>query len=342
MDRGIALRIFESMIRIRRFEEAMIKLFDEGAYRGHTHVYIGQEGIGAPIIDLLEDADLVFSTHRNHGHYIACGGDPGRGLAEILGRRDGVHGGRTGSAHLSSAENGMLWSTGLVGGSLGMAIGGAWPLKVAGKGVSVAFFGDGALEEGIAYEALNVASLEKLPVLFICENNSIGAVGMSAGEWPSSTLNARLLTDVPASLSIESCQIDGSDAFQVYEAASAAIEKLRRGGGPVFIECQTTRWPGSRYARTRLVTGETNIAAAWASETVNGEHADWVCRADPVIVFARGIVERDLASRSELLDIDAATLETMKSARAFALACAFPAKETVFTHTFSGHDGVPA
>ena len=343
MNRQAALKIFEHMIRTRRFEETMIQLFDEGAYRGHTHVYIGQEAIASPICYLLRKNDLLFTTHRNHGQFISCGGDERRGLAEILGRKDGVHGGRTGTAHLSSAEHGMLWSTGLVGGSLGMAIGGAWPLKVANDGgVAVAFFGDGALEEGIAYEALNIASLEKLPVLFVCENNSLGALGVSAGEWPSSTLNARHLTDVPKALSIEAHEIDGGDAFVVHETVVTAIEEIREGAGPKFIEMQTLRWPGSKYARTRLVTGETNIEIAWRPELASGEHEDWVRDADPIIRFARGALSRDLVSKDDLTRIDTTAVDSMKTAREFALASPFPEKTSLFSHTFAAHEGVSA
>lgn len=338
-----SIGLLKSMLKIRRFEETLVGLFEQAVYRGHCHVYIGQEATGASVIDQMISGDLLFSTHRNHGHYVATGGDPGRGLAEILGRRDGINGGRTGSAHLANTASGMLWSTALVGGSLGMAIGGAWPLKVAGnRNVSIAFFGDGALEEGIAYEALNIASLEKLPVLFICENNSIGAVGMSAGEWPSSTLNAKHLTDVAAALSIDVMSVDGGNAVAVWDAASKALEKIRSGSGPVFIESQTVRWPGTKYAKTKLATGVTNIEIAWEPERAEGDHADWMREVDPVIRFARTLEKDHQVSRAQIRQIDSEVSEALAAAREFALNSPFPAADEVFKHTYAPHTGASA
>ncbi len=338
MDKTSARALLESMLKVRRFEEALIKLFEAGAYRGHCHVYIGQEACGTPALNLMISGDISFSTHRNHGHYIANKGAAKAGLAEILGRVEGIHGGRTGSAHLSNPENGLLWSTGLVGGSLGMAIGGAWPLKVANNGnIAVAFFGDGALEEGIAYEALNVASLEKLPILFICENNSIGAIGMSAGEWPSSTLNAKHLTDIPSSLCIPTEIVDGGDAFATYELIEKSIAHIRAGNGPIFIECQTMRWPGTKYAKTQLATGETNVEIAWDPNLAEGEHQEWMREADPIIRFIRGGLEKELFTQDEITQLDKKIQDETNAARDEALASPFPNVEDIFKNTFAAN-----
>lgn len=323
-----SISIFTRMLRIRRFEEAVMQLLADGVYDGHCHVYIGQEATGATIAELLREDDLALTTHRNHGHIISRGADPGRGLAEILGRADGFCKGRAGSSNMCARSAGFLSSTSVVGGSLGLGIGAAHALKIAGTGaISVAFFGDGALEEGIAYEALNIAKLYDLPVLFACENNSGGVLGGRAtGEWSSSSLAARQLADIPASLNITSKSVDGSDVDAVWGVVSDSISSIRNGDGPVFIEFMTDRWPGSRLFRAQLLTGVTELAGAWDPAHITGEHADWIENSDPVIQFARRLLAEKYMEQDQMIALDQQVREQIDGARKFA--CESPLLDT--------------
>ena len=172
----VAWRLIERMLLIRRFEEAVLRLTAAKEFAGHYHLYIGQEATGAAAIETLGERDHLVTTHRNHGHVIARGADPGRAFAEILGRATGLNGGRGGTIHLCDPALGFLSTSGIVVGCISLASGGGYACKRRGDGsVTVAFSGDSALEEGVSFEAMNIASLWKLPVVFLCENNSPGS-----------------------------------------------------------------------------------------------------------------------------------------------------------------------
>ena len=180
-------QLLRTMLRMRRFEEAVFRLSSERQFAGHFHIYIGQEATGAAIIAALDARDRLATTHRNHGHVIARGADPAAALAEILGRAGGLNGGRSGTLHLSDPSRGFISTSAVVGGCISLAVGAGYACKQNGDGaVAAAFFGDGALEEGVSYEAMNIASLFQLPVLFVCENNSGDAWGVSRGGYPTS------------------------------------------------------------------------------------------------------------------------------------------------------------
>ena len=192
---------WRQMLRIRRFEEQVIAFHAGGEMVGHFHVYIGQEATAVAVMSALAPEDMIFSTHRNHGHYLARGGDMAAGFAEILGRVTGSNRGMGGSIHLSDAAIGMPHTSGVLGSSAALAMGAAFEMKRRGDGrVAVAFFGDGALEEGVALEALNFAALWDLPVLFVCENNSEGAIGAARGGYPGSIMGTDRLTALPGAL----------------------------------------------------------------------------------------------------------------------------------------------
>jgi pyruvate dehydrogenase E1 component alpha subunit len=175
-------RVLEAMLTIRRFEETIVRLFQEEAFMVHYHLYIGQEATGVAVMEALGPDDRIATHHRNHGHLIARGADPGRAVAEILGRETGLNHGQGGTLHMSDPDLGFLSTSSIVGGSISLATGAAFALKQqGGDAVSVGLFGDGALEEGVSYETLNFAALWSLPVVYICENNSPGALGSAGG-----------------------------------------------------------------------------------------------------------------------------------------------------------------
>lgn len=318
------LCVFECMLNMRRLEEAVALMSIDHSF-GHYHLYIGQEATGAGVIEAMRPDDLATTTHRNHGHLIGRGADEGRVLAEIIGRADGTNGGWGGTLHVTDRAKGFLATSAVVGGSIGLGTGAAQGLKRQGDGrICAAFFGDGALEEGIAFEAMNIAALWTLPVLYVCENNSRGALGARAGEFPTSEMAAPSLAGIAESLGIRTAVVDGADPEAVFAAASDAIESLRQGNGPFFLEARTERWPGSRPLWPELSTGETDLEMAWEPSRITGNHAGWLRDHDPVLRYARMLNQRDGVSQTQLSAIDARVVKRIGMARKFAASSPWP------------------
>src|SRR5262245_38258979 len=327
MTREESVALLARMLLMRRFEEMVITV--AAAHKlGRQHLAIGHEAVGAPALMQLRQGDLSYTTHRNHGHMIARGVDPGKALAEIMGRAGGLCGGKGGTWHMTDPKVGFQSTSAMVGGSIGLSIGGAFALKHAGKGyVTVALFGDGVLDEGISYEAMNMASLFKLLVLFLCENNS------KEGERQTSKLAATELIDVPKALGIESEPVDGGDPEAVDRAAARAIAHIRESGAPFFLEARLTRWPGSHQITHEFPTGVTDLAMAWDQTAVPAEHLAWV-RSDPILNYVRVLTGRNDLTRNDALALDRKANETMAAARAYAEASPFPSPETAVTQVF--------
>ena len=233
---------------------------------------------------------------------IARGSDPKRALAEILGRTTGLNGGAGGTLHMSDPELGFISTSAIVGGSISLANGAAFALKQdGGDAVAVGLFGDGALEEGIAYESLNLAALYELPVLFVCENNSPGALGSAGGGFPTSVSAVEDLTTIPKTFGIPIETVDGRDLEAVHAVAARGVEHCRQRQGPFFLHAVTDRWAGSQPLWPELVTGALDISMAWDESAIEGEHADWYRDHDPVLIYARKLLasgEIDLRSSS--------------------------------------------
>ena len=231
--------LYCSMSRIRFFEEKVIEFYHEQEMRTPVHLCIGQEAIAAAVCHGLDTADYIFSTHRNHGHCLAKGMSYYQLLAEFYGKETGCAGGKGGSMHPVDVTRGILGTTAIVGGNIPLAVGAAWSsqMKKDNK-VAVAFFGDGASEEGTFHESLNFAALKKIPTIFICENNLYATTSPIAHRQPPGTS----IADRAAAYGMPSQQMDGNDVLQVYCAAEEAIRRARRGEGPSFIEAMTYRW----------------------------------------------------------------------------------------------------
>ena len=332
-------QLLRTMLRMRRFEEAVFQLSAERKFAGHFHIYIGQEAAGASIIAALETRDRLATTHRNHGHVIARGADPAKALAEILGRAGGLNGGRSGTLHLCDPSLGFISTSAVVGGCISLAVGAGYACKQAGDGaVAAAFFGDGALEEGVSYEAMNIASLMRLPVLFVCENNSADAWGSARGGYPTLVhAGGADLLQIPRALGIEAIRINGTDCEEISAAAIAALAKCRDGSGPVFIESVTRRWAGSNPLWPALVTGETDIRMATGEAPIAGEHADWYRYHDPVLRLARSLAAQGADAVGRLHFYDAEIREDMKRAMKEALESPFPEPQTALEGVFAGH-----
>jgi TPP-dependent pyruvate/acetoin dehydrogenase alpha subunit len=328
--------LFETMLLMRRFEEAVALLARQGAFSGHYHLYIGQEATGAGAMAALEARDRVVTTHRNHGHIVARGADLGAALAEILGRATGLNRGRGGTLHLCEPSLGFLSTSGIVGGAISLAVGGGYACRQLGAGaVTAAFFGDGALEEGIAFEALNIAALWKLPVVFICEYNSAEAWGMARGGYPTLVHAADDLTGIPRSLGIEAIRVEGIDPLAVNAAVSVAATRCRAGSGPVFIEAMTKRWAGSAPLWPELSTGITDLNMALGEMPADGPHRDWYADNDPVLRLARHLLASDPACAKRIREIDAKTQGEVGAAVEFAVNSPLPGAETALDFVFA-------
>jgi len=335
LERPQLLDLLRTMLVMRRFEEVLINSQQSGVSFGHFHVYIGQECTGAAAVALLDPHDRIVTTHRNHGHLLARGADPARLYAEIMGKAAGYNGGKGGTLHATAAELGFLSTSAIVGGAIPLAVGGAFAAKQLGeRSVCVGFFGDGALEEGVFFESLNIAALWKLPVVFMCENNSAGALGQSAGEYPGSTIAARELVDVVAPFGIPAIPVDGTDVGAVWQATQQALRRAHGGKGPTFIEARTVRWPGSRPLWPALVTGETDVAFAWDPDQIPSEHRDWFS-SDGVIRFARELVEAKAADATEITAIDTMVRTELAAAVRSAIEAPYPDPATALADVFA-------
>jgi len=235
MDEAIILELFKKMLLIRKTEEKIVHLYGEQEMRCPVHLCIGQEAAAAGVCQALSKEDIVFSNHRSHGHYLAKGGNLKRMVAEIYGRSTGCSRGRGGSMHIIDKEANFLGSTSIVGGTIPLAVGAAFHIKKnAENRIAVTFFGDGAVEEGVFHESLNFASLHKLPVLFICENNSYAVNTHISLRQPN-----RKISDLARAHGLNAIECDGNDAISVYKAASLLKEKI--GEAPGFLELFTYR-----------------------------------------------------------------------------------------------------
>ncbi len=309
------------MHRIRRFEEAAEDSYIRGLSYGTMHLSIGQEATAVGACMPLSDADCITSTHRGHGHCIAKGAELQPMFAEFLGREGGYCKGRGGSMHIAEPAKGNLGANGIVGGGLPIAVGAALSAKKRGAGaVALAFFGDGANNEGAFHEALNIASIWKLPVVFVCENNQY-AMSMAMGR---STAVANV-ADRASAYAIPGVVVDGNNFADVAEASFQATERARAGEGPTLIEAKTYRTRGhSRSDRNRYRTRE--------------EIEAWKAR-DPIARFEAEIVALGLATEPRVAAIAAEVEKEMAEAVAAASASPWPAVADLARDVYSPAEG---
>ena len=240
VDNEKLLAMYKSMVTIRLFETRVSELFAAGKLPGFIHLYIGEEAVATGVCAHLKNQDYLTSTHRGHGHLIAKGGDLNLMMSELYGKKTGYCKGKGGSMHIADVELGMLGANGIVGGGPPIAAGAGFALKYQGSdGVVACFFGDAASNQGTFHEGLNLASVWKLPVIFICENNLYGiSVRQDRHQNISDVADRANAYDIPGVV------VDGNDVMAVYEAAGEAIARARAGKGPSLIECKTYRWRG--------------------------------------------------------------------------------------------------
>jgi pyruvate dehydrogenase E1 component alpha subunit len=283
--RSDRVALLERMIEIRLVEDKVLELFGAGHIAGTTHTSQGQEAVAAGIADAIPPTDIVMCTYRGHGLALALGVTPAAVLGEILGRTTGCMGGLGGSMHLSDPAVGLLPTSAIVGAGLPIAAGAALAAQVLGKDrVAIAVFGDGAANIGAFHEALNLASVWRLPVVFVCENNLYGEYTRI-----NITTSVTDLAERAASYAMPGQVVDGQDVDAVRGSVEAAATRARRGDGPTFIEAKTYRYSG--HSRSD--------AAAYRPE---GELAEWLAR-DPITLFTRRLAAEGLLTESQVNSI---------------------------------------
>ena len=305
IDPEVVLGIYRCCVRIRRFEEKVARLFKQGLLPGFVHLYIGEEAVAAGVGAALRADDHIVSTHRGHGHVIAKGGDLNRMMAELFGKATGYCKGKGGSMHIADFSIGVLGACGIVGGGLPIAVGAALSSKTRGADqVAVAFFGDGAANEGSFHESLNLASVMGLPVLFVCENNHYGEFTPAA-----EAMNVADVADRAAGYGIPGVVVDGTDPLAVHLAATAAAERARRGGGPTLIEAKTHRGDHAEGEKAFLAgqfyRGEQELQQAAAGDPIEKLTAD---------IAALGLFGADLLEKIDR-DAVAAVAEAVEFAQ---------------------------
>ena len=308
------LEMHYMMSLLRRFEEKSAEEYTRGKIGGFMHLYIGQEAVGVGSISTLRTEDKVFSSYREHGHAILKGMEPRAVMAELFGKITGCSKGKGGSMHMWSSELGMFGGNGIVAAQLPMAAGLAFAAQYQGlDSVTMCFFGDGAVDEGAFHESLNLASLWKLPVVYICENNQY-SMGMAVTKaWAVDSLLPRA-----AAYNMPGEQVDGMDVIAVYEAAKRAVERARRGEGPTLLEIKTYRFRGHSmtdpaYYRTRE------------------EEHEWRNTRDPIGIFEKKLLEQSIATQAEFDQNDARATQAAEDAADFAENSPDPSPEELFT-----------
>ena len=301
LDREGQLKLYTTMTTIRHFEERGIPETGQRGVSASIHSSAGQEAVATGVCANLTDEDYIGSTHRGHGHCIAKGVDPKLMMAELFGRATGPNKGKGGSMHISDMSKGMLGTNGVVGASIPLALGAALTSKIKKLGrVAVAFFGDGGSSQGVTHESMNLASIWKLPVIFLCENN--GYAMSTPAEYAVSITH---IADRAQGYDMPGVHVDGMDVFAVYDATAQAVARARAGEGPTLIECQTYRFYGHTVFDNPL------------SYRSKEEEDHWRAR-DPLKLFREAVLPQGDITAEELDQIDAEAVTLMEEAVKFA------------------------
>lgn len=313
-----ALELLRTMLLIRFCEEQLVKSYARGEIPGGVHTYIGEEAVATGVCASLETRDAVFSTHRGHGHALAKGMAPERMLAEVMGKATGCSGGRGGSMHLFEPSVGFYGTSGIVGPSILLASGAGYAALLAGTDqVGVAFFGDGASNNGAFHEGINLATAWQLPVIFVCENNMYATEVAFTKATKSECVACRA-----AGYGLPGVEVDGNDVLAVYKAANEAVERARSGNGPTLIEAHTYR--------QRAHAEGMRDAGYRTQEEVN----EWKQR-DPIQLYKNKLLEMKAVTDAELAALENEVQKRAEAASDFARQSPLPNPADLNRHVFS-------
>jgi len=313
------LRMYRQMVRIRTFEDNANQLYLSAKMPGLTHLYSGEEAVAVGICEALEPTDHITSTHRGHGHCIAKGAEFKRMFCELLGKEEGYCRGKGGSMHIADQDNGNLGANAIVGGSAGIATGAALTAKRRGnKSVTVCFFGDGALGQGLLYEVMNMAALWKLPVIYACENNQYGEYTHHS-ETAAGELTARA-----TAFGIESFEVDGQNVLDVNKLAQELVSRVRNGEGPFFVLLDTYRFHGHHVG---------DIDRSYYRS--KGEEQEWREARDPIKILGDWLTREKIATAKELGAIRNDVKADAEAAVQYALDAPYPPLEEVNQHVYA-------
>lgn len=311
--------LYKRMVEIRLFEEKIQDLYARGLVPGSVHLYIGQEAIAAGVCAHLTKEDYITSTHRGHGHLIAKGADLRYMMAELFGRKTGYCKGKGGSMHIADFDLGILGSNGIAGGGIPIAVGAGLSSKMRGTDqVTVCFFGDGASNNGTFHEGLNFASVHRLPVVFICENN---LYGISVSQKQHQAIQDISIRSV--AYNMPGITIDGNDVLAVYQTSGEAIRRARAGEGPTLVECKTYRWRGH-------YEGDPNQGRRYRTLE---EIQAWIKKC-PIKRFEAKLVKEKVLNKNKMMDIRKEVEKKIEEAVDFANQSPFPDPQDILEDVY--------
>lgn len=308
-----------TMLKIRRFEEKIMDVYPEQEMKTPVHLYIGEEAIAVGVCANLKQDDYIFTTHRNHGHCIAKGVDIKLLAAELYGKGTGCSRGKGGSMHPVDPEHGILGTSAIVGGGIALAVGSALASKLKKENkISVAFFGDGAVDEGAFYESVNFAALRRLPIVFVCENNFYATNSPQSARQPLDNIFQRVL-----SFGIPTVQIDGNDVLEIYSKSKEYIERARAENAPALIECRTFRFRGH-------VGPEDDCEKGYRPKK---ELEEWLEKC-PIETYKNELIKNKELSTSDFQDMVREIDSHIESAFKFAKESRFPVAEELYKDVY--------
>ena len=310
----IAFKLYEKMVLLRKFESAALDLYSRNMIKGSIHVYIGQEAVAVGICSNLDKnfGDCLTTTHRGHGHLLAMDANPAKMMAELLGKETGLCRGRGGSMHITDVENGVYGANGIVGAGIPIAAGLAFSSVYNNEDfVSATFFGDGAANEGVLYETLNLAGIYRLPILFVCENNKYAQTTPAKITTSGEDIRSRA-----SSFGIENIKIDGNDVEKIYSDSKEIIEVIRREKRPFFIEADTYRLKGHWQGDPEIYRSKEEVR-------------EWVEKRCPITKYKKTLMEKYKVLEEELSNIEKKVDTEIKEAIDFAISSHEPEPSTL-------------
>jgi pyruvate dehydrogenase E1 component alpha subunit len=313
------IEMYSIMLKIRHFEEKVEALVGAGKIKGFAHLYVGQEAIATGVCAALKDTDYITSTHRGHGHLIAKGGDIKLMMAELFGKNTGYCKGKGGSMHIANLDLGILGANGIVGAGPPIAVGAGLAEQIRGTGgVSITFFGDGASNQGTVHEAMNLASIWGLPVIFVAEYNGYGEFTCQADHQCIESITERA-----QGYHIPGVSVDGNDVIAVYNAANEAVQNARAGKGPTVLECKTYRIKGHHVLDPAVYRNKEEVDA-WQTEDK-----------DPILRFEKQLLEKKILNQSQREDAEASIKHMIEQAVKFAEESPEPAIEDLLVDVYA-------